>query len=152
MPNRNRQSTPAALSRGLPAVLLAAFMILAGCSSTTTPTTGDGVDASLPSTSEAPDTTQALDTTQAPDTTQPASNGSGSGGESSDSSDDATGAAVLILLGLVIIGLVVWGASRSGARKGAAEARQQQEAAAYEAEHNLGDEADELPPPPTPTE
>jgi hypothetical protein len=45
---------------------------------------------------------------------------------------------------------VVWGASRAGAHQGAAQARQEQDAAAYEAEHGVPPDAGTTPPPPPP--
>jgi hypothetical protein len=47
---------------------------------------------------------------------------------------------------VLVIGIVVWLASRSGAKRGAAQHTQEWEAAAYEAEHPSTSGGDDEPP------
>jgi hypothetical protein len=49
---------------------------------------------------------------------------------------------VAVIAGALLLGLVVWFASRSGAKRGAEQQTLEQEAAAYEAEHQSPTERD----------
>jgi hypothetical protein len=120
-------------------------LVLGGCSTSEDPVPGTG-DAGTgeASVTTATETTRARETTTtaAPETTAAAAEGSGSetSGESTDTSTSNDALWVLIIIGgVLIIGLIVWIASRSGARRGAAEQARQD---AY------GGTEGEAPPPP----
>jgi hypothetical protein len=127
-------------------------LVLGGCSTSEDPVPGTG-DAGTgeASVTTATETTRARETTTtaapettaaAAETTAAAAEGSGSetSGESTDTSTSNDALWVLIIVGgVLIIGLIVWFASRSGARRGAAEQARQD---AY------GGTEGEAPPPP----
>lgn len=145
--NREKETHMKRPKRIFTATILGALLLVSACSSSTTPTTSADSEApAAPEPTSAPETTSAPDTTSAPNTTAaPADSGS----ESSSTTDSAMIWAI-VLLGVLLLGLVIWMASRSGAKRGAAQHQQEQDAAAYRAEHppSTGSDFDE--PPSTP--
>jgi hypothetical protein len=102
---------------------VAATLLLAACSSETTPPEGGTLDPSAPDTTSAPATTSAPDTTSAPAATSAPDNTA----NPADTEDSDVKWGVVIFIVLLIAG-IIWAASRSGAKKGAADQTQAQQA------------------------
>ena len=119
---------------------VAATLLLAACSDEATPPEGGTMDPSGPDTTSAPATTSAPDTTSAPATTSAPDTTA----NPADTEDSDVKWGVVIFLVLLFVG-IVWAAGRSGAKKGAADQAQAQQAAAYQAQQ-AARQAQQAPP------